>query len=102
MKRFLPYLLSALLVLSLVPSAPAATKKSADTTTTEKTPAKSSATTAKAPAKSKPATKTTRKDLPEPPAAADERGVPMVTAGSAIVVDAATGNVLHAVNADQR
>jgi D-alanyl-D-alanine carboxypeptidase (penicillin-binding protein 5/6) len=32
----------------------------------------------------------------------DERGVPVVSAGSAIVVDAATGNVLHAVNADQR
>ena len=99
MKRFLPYLLTSLLVLGLVPSSPAATKKTpskSDTTTTEKTPSKSPAT---APAKAKPAPK---KQLPEPPAATDDKGVPAVSAGSAIVVDAATGNVLHAVNADQR
>ncbi len=80
MMRFVPHFLTFLLVLSLAPSAPAATKK---TTTPSKTT-------------------TTKKELPEPPAATDERGVPVVSAGSAIVVDAANGNVLHAVNADQR
>ena len=102
MMRFLPFVLSCLLVLSLVPSAPAATtKKSSDSTTTEKASTKSSSTS-KTSSKSKPTTKAPPKNLPEPPAAADEKGVPVVSAGSAIVVDAATGNVLHAINADQR
>jgi D-alanyl-D-alanine carboxypeptidase (penicillin-binding protein 5/6) len=90
MKRFLPFFLTSLLVLGLLSPAPAAPKKStkSGTTTTEKARPKSS--------------KTTKKSLPTPPATTDERGVPVVSAGSAIVVDAATGNVLHAVNADQR
>jgi serine-type D-Ala-D-Ala carboxypeptidase (penicillin-binding protein 5/6) len=94
MKRFLPFVLSSLLVISLVPSAPAAT-------TTKKSSSTTSSTTKKAPAK-KPTSKTTKKSLPEPPASTDARGVPVTSAGSVIVVDAANGNVLHAVNADQR
>ncbi len=85
MKRILPFFLTPLLVLGSLLSAPAATKKAP--AASESTPAKS---------------KTPPKSLPEPPAASDERGVPAVSAGSVLVVDAATGNVLHAVNADQR
>jgi D-alanyl-D-alanine carboxypeptidase (penicillin-binding protein 5/6) len=93
MKRFLPFFLTSLLVLGLLPSAPAAPKKSTKSGTT---------TSAKAKPSTKSKSSTTRKSLPTPPASTDERGVPVVSAGSAIVVDAATGNVLHAVNADQR
>ena len=86
MKRFLPHFLTCLLVLSLAaPTFAAPTKKK---------PAKKPTTskTSKAPAK---------RSAPEPPAV-DENGVPRVSAGSVIVVDAANGNVLHEVNADQR
>ncbi len=79
MKRFLPLFFSVLLVLSLATPAPAASKKSSKKTTTT----------------------ATRKVVPEAPAV-NENGVPVVSAGSAIVVDAATGKVLHAINADQR
>lgn len=91
MKRFLPFLLSSLLIISLVPTASAATPTKKSGTTT-------SSSTKKAPAKK---TTTTTKRAPAPPAV-DERGVPVTSAGSVIVVDAANGNVLHAVNADQR
>ena len=97
MTRFLSFLLSSLLVFGFVPSAPAATKK-APAASAATTPAKSTASTAK----SKTTTKTPAKELPEPPAVSEENGVPVVTAGSVIVVDAANGKVLHAVNADQR
>jgi D-alanyl-D-alanine carboxypeptidase (penicillin-binding protein 5/6) len=91
MKRLLPYFFTLVLVLGLVPSAPAATKKGNPN---------SGATDEKTSSKNKPAPP--KKELPEPAAVSDERGVPVVSAGSAIVVDAANGNVLHAVNADQR
>lgn len=48
------------------------------------------------------ASKTAKKIAPEVfPAEVDFTSVPKVAAGSAIVVDAETGQVLHAVNADQ-
>jgi len=85
MKCFLSFFLTSVLLLGFVPSVPAATKKPAPTS--DSTPSKS---------------KTPPKNLPEPPAATDETGVPAVSAGSVIVVDAATGKVLHAVNSEQR
>ena len=80
MKRFLSHLL-CLALLSALPAA-AATKKPSK----KSTPSKST---------------TVKKATPVAPAV-DARGVPVVSAGSAIVVDAATGSVLHAINADQR
>ncbi len=80
MKRFFALFLSVLLISSLAaPEALAATKKKSSTTTK----------------------KTVKKAPPAAPAV-DANGVPIISAGSAIVVDAATGKVLHAVNADQR
>lgn len=78
MKRILTLLLSALLILGPAASEAAPAKKKTSTT----------------------AKKTVKKAVPEAPAV-DENGVPVISAGSAIVVDAATGKVLHAVNADQ-
>ncbi len=80
MKRFLPLFLVFTLAATSLPLSAASTKKKSTTT--------SSATTKK-------------KSVPEAPAV-DENGVPRVSAGSAIVVDAANGNILHSVNADQR
>ena len=92
MKRLATILSLALSLLVCVSSAPAATKTTAKATT--KTAAKK---TAPAPAVAK---------KPAPPATfpLDPQfdGVPEVSAGSVIVVDAATGQVLHQVNADQR
>lgn len=83
MKRYLPLFLSVLLIAGLAAPAGAATKKS---------PSKSSSSTTQ---------KTVKKAVPVAPAV-DENGVPIISAGSAIVVDASTGEVLHALNADQR
>jgi len=112
MKRFVPYLLTFVLLLGPVPAVPAASTKKktpveSEMPTVDKTPAKSKATsTDDTPAKSKSTKKKTtstvpKKAVPEAPAV-DENGVPRVSAGSAIVVDAASGNVLYAGNADQR
>jgi D-alanyl-D-alanine carboxypeptidase (penicillin-binding protein 5/6) len=82
MNRILTLLLSLLLLLGpALPDASAAAKKSSKKSTTTK--------------------KTVKKSVPETPAV-DANGVPIVSSGSAIVVDAATGRVLHEVNADQR
>jgi len=92
MKRLLPLFLTfAILSMSSLPVSAAETKKKTTTTKTSgtKKPSSSSSST------------TTKKTVPQAPAV-DENGVPRVTAGSAIVVDAANGDVLHSVNADQR
>ena len=83
MKRFVTILSLALAFLVCAPDTFAATKK---TKTKKAAPA------------SEPARK------PQPAESYDEEpgtGVPNVTAGSAIVIDAATGQVLHEVNADR-
>ena len=82
MKRFVPFVLSLTLVLALAPPISAATTKK---TTKKPTTSPTTSTT-----KSKSAPK---KSVPEAPAV-DANGVPRVSAGSAIVVDAATGKVL--------
>ncbi|MGV3532084.1 MAG: D-alanyl-D-alanine carboxypeptidase family protein [Chthoniobacteraceae bacterium] len=74
--------LSLACVFALAPMAPAASKKSS--------PRKSTSSSAKA--------KTAR---PEPYAAIDPNVVPSIKAGSAILIDADTGRVLHEVNADK-
>ena len=81
MKRLLTILSLALSLIVCVPSALAATKKTKRT--------------APAPKKAAPAEQT----FPLDP---QFDGVPEVSAGSVIVVDAASGQVLHEVNADQR
>jgi D-alanyl-D-alanine carboxypeptidase (penicillin-binding protein 5/6) len=83
MKRFLLLLLTSLMLVNLAPAAPATTK------TTKKKTTPSTSTSAK-------------REIPEAFPATDGNGVPVVSAGSAIVVDAATGKVLHEVNADQK
>ncbi len=79
MKRLIPLILSILLTALALP-APAATKSKKSSTSSKTTP---------------------KKALPEPPAV-DENGVPRVSAGSVIVVDADSGRELHELNADQR
>ncbi len=85
MKRFALPFLSALLVAALMPTVSAAPTK----TKKKSTP---SATTETAP----------KRVVPEAFPATEDDGVPVVTAGSAVVVDAATGKILHEINADQR
>jgi D-alanyl-D-alanine carboxypeptidase (penicillin-binding protein 5/6) len=86
MKRFVLLFLTSLMLVPLVPAASAASKKTAKTTTS-----------------TRPSTKTPAKpEVPEAFPATDGNGVPVISAGSAIVVDAATGKVLHEVNADQK
>lgn len=90
MKRLIPlFLIFAILSMSSLPASAAETKKKTTTTSAAKKPGSSSSSSAK------------KKSVPEAPAV-DENGVPRVTAGSAIVVDAANGDVLHSINADQR
>lgn len=85
MTRFVPLLLNVLLLFSLATTAPAAPKKSKKTSDDS-----SSSSTS------------TKKEIPEAYPAVDGNGVPVVSAGSAIVVDASNGRVLHEVNADQK
>lgn len=80
-RRFLPLALAC--VFALAPLAPAAPKKA-----TPKKPT-ASAQTAKRP------------EPPEPYAAIDPDVVPTIRAGSAILIDAQTGRVLHEINADK-
>jgi D-alanyl-D-alanine carboxypeptidase (penicillin-binding protein 5/6) len=91
MKRLIPLFLIFAIFSTSLPVSAAETKKKTTTTKTSATkkPGGSSSSAAK------------KKTIPEAPAV-DENGVPRVTAGSAIVVDAATGDVLHSLNADQR
>ena len=91
MKRLLPLFLTfAILSMSSLPAAAAEAKKTTTTkTSTTKKPSSSSSSTTK------------KTKIPQVPAV-DENGVPRVTAGSAIVVDASNGDVLHSINADQR
>ncbi len=84
MKRLRPILSLALALLLCAPSAFAATKKPTKRT---------------APA---PTVKKATPAAPTFPLDPKFDGVPEVSAGSAIVVDAETGQVLHQVNADQR
>lgn len=74
--------LSLACVFALAPMAPAASKKSS--------PKKSTSSSAKA-----------KKARPEPFAAIDPNVVPSIKAGSAILIDADTGRVLHEVSADK-
>jgi len=74
--------LSLACVFALAPMAPAASKKSSTR--------KSTSSSAKA-----------KKARPEPYAAIDPNVVPSLKAGSAILIDADTGRVLHEVNADK-
>ena len=84
MKRLVTILSLALALLICAPAGQAATKK------------KAGKTTKTAPAKPAPAAATT---FPLDPVF---DGVPRTNAGSVIVVDAANGQILHEVNADQR
>jgi D-alanyl-D-alanine carboxypeptidase (penicillin-binding protein 5/6) len=87
MKRFTSLFLSVLFLAVFAPSAPAATKKK---------PGSSSSGTATSTSNT-----ADKREIPEAFPAVDGGGVPVVSAGSAIVVDANTGKVLHEVNADQ-
>ena len=82
MKRFASLFAVTLLFFSLVPAAPAATKKK------KSTPSDSS--TQSAP----------KRDVPEAFPVAD--GPPAITAGSAILLDAKTGKVIFELNADKQ
>lgn len=80
-RRFLPLALAC--VFALAPLAPAAPKKA--------TPKKPTA----------PAQTAKRPEPPEPYAAIDPDVMPTIRAGSAILIDAQTGRVLHEINADK-
>lgn len=82
MKRFASLFLVTLLLFTLVPTAPAATKKK------KPTPSDSSTQTA------------SKRDVPEAFPATD--GAPAITAGSAILLDAKTGKVIFELNADKQ
>jgi len=82
MKRFASLFAVTLLLFSLVPAAPAATKKK------KSTPSDSS--TQSAP----------KRDVPEAFPVTD--GPPAITAGSAILLDAKTGKVIFELNADKQ
>lgn len=86
-RRLLTFSLAC--IFALAPVAPAASKK----TTTKK----STSTSAKA--KSSPAK--AKATPPEPYPAIDPNAVPEIKAGSAILIDADTGRVLHEINADK-
>lgn len=73
---------------------PAATKPAAKPAATKTTPAKKTTT-----AKTTPTKTTMATGFPLDPVF---DGVPQISGGSAIVVDAATGQVLHELNADKR
>ncbi|MEP6668892.1 MAG: D-alanyl-D-alanine carboxypeptidase family protein [Chthoniobacter sp.] len=80
MKRFASLFVLTLLLLTLVPAAPAATKK-------KSTPSDSASSS--------------KRDIPEAFPAADGSSAPAITAGSAILLDARTGKVIYELNADQ-
>jgi D-alanyl-D-alanine carboxypeptidase (penicillin-binding protein 5/6) len=103
MKRFASILSLVLAFAVGTPVSSAAEKKTTKpaTTKTATTPAKKTTTPAKTTtAKTTTATKTTTAvGFPLDPVF---DGVPQISAGSAIVVDAVTGQVLHEVNSDKR
>jgi D-alanyl-D-alanine carboxypeptidase (penicillin-binding protein 5/6) len=80
MKRLASFFVLTFLLFTLVPTAPAATKK-------KSTPS--------------PDSSSSKKDVPEAFPAEDTHGVPKITAGSAILLDARTGKVIYELNADQ-
>lgn len=91
-RRTLPFAVIAILAAFVMPAEAAPTKKK---TTSSSTSRKSSSASSSA-ARPKP-------KAPEPAEAyaVEEGGVPQIRAASAILVDARTGQVLHALNADQ-
>jgi D-alanyl-D-alanine carboxypeptidase (penicillin-binding protein 5/6) len=80
MKRFASLLVLSVLLFALVPATPAATKK-------KSTPAPDSSPS---------------HDVPTPFPAGEDHGVPRITAGSAILLDANSGKVIYELNADQQ